>query len=343
MKYLIFLLSLSFFTTFAQSTNKSLELVNQGVAQYQEGDFDSAITTFENALKLDKDTWQASYQLGYCYFVKKEYDKAIEYCDIVLDKGEGEFLSRAATIKGNSLDILGKHEEAVKTYTKALKKNKKDFMLYYNLSLTYYNQKNFEKAEENIINGLKINDKHASSHLILAYINYELGKKTQTILPLFNFLLLENNSSRSKQALTILQQEMVRGVEKKDDKNINITLGNIGSEFSAAEMTLSLSHANNLSDREENKGKTELDFFIENTSLYFSVLDPGKNEKSFWHEYYVRLFTTLHDKSYVKSMCYFIHQSSDEKTKIDLWIDENLDTFNAFADWFNAYERIKNN
>lgn len=312
-------------------------LVNEGIKLHDGKEYLKAIQKYEEALKLDKDSWLAHYEMAFSYFELKNYEKAIEHSEISIkhDKNNAYF---SYVILGSAYDLINNPKKAIKTYQKGIKKFPEVSLLHYNLALTYYQQKDLASAEPHAIEAIKLNPGHPSSHLILAYLNYDKGKRIESVLPLYHFLMLEPNSPRAEQALNVLHGLLEKGVSKDGDKNVNITLSVSKEEddFGAAEMMMSLLEASK--NLEENEGKTSEELFFENSVSMFKILGElkDKKKKGFWWNFYVPYFYKMAQDDQVETMAYLIQLSSQKEPVLN-WLRTNETKLESFSQWNQNY------
>ncbi|MDR3328271.1 MAG: tetratricopeptide repeat protein [Prevotellaceae bacterium] len=221
-KAVIILVAFCFAVNIYGQNNNVKNLVNQGIALHDEGNFKAAIEKYQKALSIEpKNSW-ANYELSYTYFAMQDYDNAIKFSELSIKYDKN---ATAYIVLGNSLDLKGNTAKALKIYKKALKQFPNEYMLNYNFALTCFNQKKYDDAQKAAVNAITNNPKHASSHLILSSIMQVKGEKIKSLLPLYYFLMLEPNSQRSEKSYNTLNNILYSGVEKKDDKNITILQG----------------------------------------------------------------------------------------------------------------------
>lgn len=170
MKQIGITLILILFTIQLNAQSNIEALVKQGIQQHDNGDYNSAIETYKKALKLDPKSSLVNYEISLSYFMKKDYIKTIEYSDIVLEQ-KGEFILNAILTKGSALDLLGKTDESIEMFKKAISEFGEHYLLCYNLALNYYNIKDFENAKKYAQKTLEQKPDHANSLLMLKKIN----------------------------------------------------------------------------------------------------------------------------------------------------------------------------
>jgi hypothetical protein len=200
--------------------------------------------------------------------------------------------------------------------------------------LTSYNQKDYEKAEKAAINAIIAKPNHGSSHIILAAIMHARGERVLSLLPTYYFLMLEPNSKRSKINYNSLINQLGQGVARKNEKDINVNVpASSDSLFGAAEMMVSLLGASRFED--ENKGKTDMDFFVETNKGLFTILgELKKDNKGFWWDFYVSKFYDLVQSNNLEAYSYYISQSANSET-VNKYITDNTDKMKQLKDWMD--------
>lgn len=329
----ILLLSGELFTA-----QKSLDsLVTIGVQYHENGAYDLAIKKYKEALEIDPKSPLANYELSMTYMYTEEFDKALKHCDVVLEQKELYILETYIT-KGSCLDYLGDTEASLKLFKKALKKFGDHHLLYYNLAYDYYKLREEQKAEEALIKAIDLSPGHASSHLLLGFLKAEQKEKSQSLLCLHYFLFLEPDSERSLAAYDLLMEQFGGNVQQNPDKPDEITIsfdgGDKKSEFSAADLMISMLEA--IKSLEKNEGKSEEEMFIENTTSFFKILGELKQEKSkgLWWEFYIPLFYAISESEFMDVYCNYISIGGNQNA--GGWIHDNQDKIKEFINWLQS-------
>lgn len=316
---------------YSQSTVDSL--VQIGIQYHDEGQFDKAIESYKTALNIEPNSALINYEISLTYMYMGDYENSILHSDKVIEQND-MYLLQAYITKGSCLDYLGKSAEAIKLFEKGIKKFGDDHLLYYNLGYTYYNLKEYDKAEEALINAINAKSDHASSHLLLGYVMNEKNQKVQSLLCLHYFLFMEPNTERSKTAYNLLLKQFGGNVERDKDKpnqiNIFIDPNQSESEFAPAAMMISMLEASKT--LEENKDKSEDLMFIENTTSFFKILgELKKKNKGLWWDLYVPLFLEIAESEHIDTYCYFISQSNNIHSQV--WMENNSVKIEQFGKW----------
>jgi tetratricopeptide (TPR) repeat protein len=348
MKFSLFMLLLvaSNASLFAQKQAK--DPIEEGVNLHDEGKYAEAIKKFEEALKANPKDATANYEMANTLIALQEYEKAIKFADKVI-AGKSKLMGEAYTLKGTAYDMLKKPKKAIDTYMNGIKNAPDAQLLYFNLGVTYMGIKEYDEAEKALINSIKRNQSHASSHLILGYVCSEKKSKVKSLLALYNFLILEPKSKRSKMALGIIEDLLGNSVKKSDNGfDMTITLDDSEKDklFSSADLYLSMSLASEMT--EEKAVKDSLGVIIPNTpaiafkknndNLFTYLAAVKETDKSFWWNYYAQFFADVEKNGFTEVLSYYMRLSKDEKEVKD-WLDKNKDSLKKFSDWFKKYDR----
>jgi tetratricopeptide (TPR) repeat protein len=314
------------------------EYIDKGTALHDKQKYFEALELYRQALDIDSTSPRANYEMANTYVALEKYERAIYFADKVIAKNT-LFVDHAYTIKGTALDLLGKYEDALDVYNKGVKKYPENYLLNYNLALTYYNAKDYVDARIYATNAIGANNSRASSHLLLAQCMYHADKRTQTLQSLYYFLLLEPNSKRSESALALMAKLSGAGVKKEGENQItiNISKGSTDDEF--ADLSLSMMQALKISDTA--KVKNEEETFYKDTKSFFSILSELKKKKSpknIWWDFYTPFFKDLVESGNAEAFCYYIAQSRD-KEAITGWLKGHQDKVERLIKWYNDYNK----
>jgi len=337
-KTILFVFITLFISNGYSQTNDIQSFIEKGIQLHDNGDYKGAIEQYKKALKIDKNSAIANYEIASSYFALKDYKKAIEYADIIINS-KSNYADYAYILKGSALDILGKSKESINVYKEGIKEFPNNYLLYYNIALTYYNLKDFKNSETNVQKALVIKPTHPSSHFLLGLIMNDEGNRVKSLLALYNFLLLEPTGERAKNGYNLLITLLKKGVRKDSESSTTISISDNKSsdEFRAAELMVSLLEASK--SLKENANKTEFELFTDNTKSFFSVLgELKKDNNGFWWDFYVDFFYAMINANYNQTFCYYISQSNEDE-KINSWVNTNKDKVEELINWSKSYER----
>ena len=320
-------------TGFSQSTEIE-NIVREGIEYHDQGQYGEAIATYQKALALAPKSGLVNYELALSYLSSGQYEKAIEHSKITIKARDGHELE-AYTCYGNALDMSGNNKKAIKVYEKAISEYH-NYLLYYNHAIACLSAGLLDKAYESAISAVTNNPSHGSSHIVLSTVMEEKGVRVKAMLPLYFFLLIEPNSTRSAQEYQRLRDFLSYGISRSSEKEINIMVpSNSDPDFGAVEMMISLSIA--ASSTEENGEKSDLELFTESNHSIFAILGELKKDNTgFWWEFYVPFFNDIQSEGYSRVYSYYISQSLGESSIG--WLEENEAELDKFISFVNGEE-----
>lgn len=334
MKKQVLIIGLVLISTLIYSQINVDSLVQKGIQYHDNGQFDKAIETYKTALEIEPNSPMINYEIAMTYMYAKDYINSIKHSDKVIDLND-KYILPAYITKGSCLDYMGKTQESIQLFEEGIKKFGDNHLLYYNLGCNYYNLKEYDKAEQALINAIKTKSDHASSHLLLGYLMTNKSQKVQSLLCLHYFLFLEAKSERAKTAYNLLQKQFGGNVERDKDKpdhlNIFVDPNQLENEFGAGNLMISMLEATK--SLEENKGKSEDELFIENTTSFFKILGELKKKKNtgLWWDFYVPFFYDIAKSEHIDTYCYYISQSSSDTARD--WLKSNETEIFEFNKW----------
>jgi len=329
--------SLSFSAAAQNTTLSRSALIERGVALHDEGRYTEALEVYAAARAGDTLNEDVNYEMATTYTAMEKHEQAIRFAELVLRHGK-ENRTRAAMVKGNALDHLGRTKEAIQTYKDALARGQDDatYLVHYNLALTYYQARIPASARPELMAAISENPSHASSHLMLGMLMAEEGKRVPAVLALTHFLLLESNSRRARGALEALDQQMRRGVTQEDNNHITIQIAPGDKDddpFRTMEVMMSIMTATDLS--REGIAKTPQQSFSANLQIVLGMLEKMDKKESgaFWWKAYGELFSGLIKAGHGETLAYHIRTSEGEP-EVEAWLERNPQKMRALSEWY---------
>lgn len=170
------------------------DVIEKGKALYDSGAFAAAVKEFYKVPERDTNyvlmlTEAALAQLG-----AKQYDDVLALCEKGVTK-PSPYAPYFYRYRAIAEDKKGKLETSVKVFQEGINKFPADYGLLYNLGITYYNNKQYEKAKDIFFQVLSFNPFHAGSHLNLGRMAIGQGRKTHAMLSLGMYLSISNSDN----------------------------------------------------------------------------------------------------------------------------------------------------
>ncbi len=343
MKVNRFLIFIFFLNSYGQINAQSTDfdtIMQKGVSDYETEKYESALSYFKQAFKLNRHSNKACYYLSLAYMALDNYPDAATYSAKVISR-DGEYIEDAYLVNASAWDNLGRHKKATKIYKQALKKWPTNYLLHYNMALSFYNDKKYIKAQEYATNAIEIYPAHASSHILLAYIMFAQGERIQSMLPLYYFLLLEPKSDRSTAAYELLNNLWNQGVRQKGQRDIQLVqAGYKYDDFASAELAISsIKASENLENSKKEETPTDNNLLVQfahNNNALFNILEETSQDKNgFWWDFYVNFFSKLQRNKLTEPFSYYI-STSRYNTDVLLWISGHPAYFQKFSTWMEA-------
>ncbi|HYD89964.1 MAG TPA: tetratricopeptide repeat protein [Flavobacterium sp.] len=188
------------------------DLIKEGVALHDEGNFEQAIKAYQKVLAIEKDNLEAKYEIALSYTGMKEHTKAIEYAEELI-KSKTDYVAKGYHLKGMNLDYSGKKKEAIAAFKKGIKASPEYTTLYYSVAITSMAIEEYKDAEKALKDGLEINPNHAASNYMLAVLHQD--ERSKSLLALYYFLILEPEGQRSNAAYNLILSQHKIGLGKR--------------------------------------------------------------------------------------------------------------------------------
>ena len=338
---LICLLFFSF--SFAQQDSLKL-LLDQGIALHDQGDYEGAIKKYDEIIRQDDNYSLAYNEKSLSLFQAGKYQESIDLCKIILKKFRDHTENGKVYVNyGSSYDAMGKPEDAIKIYKEGMKKFPDLYLLPFNKAITEYNQKEYEDAIADIKKAVSLKPDHASSHQVLAYCVYSKNKMA-SVLSLSTFLLLEPDGARAEKNLKLMLKLLGSNVEKKDEKNITISLSPAAldtkdrgeDDFHMAELMISMRSALDYDDKYKDLPPAQA---LKDKLEMLVVGDDGKNtgKKGFFRIFYIPFLTKMKTDSLLETACHIMYTSSRDAANTQ-WLADNKSKVDDFTKWMAAYK-----
>ena len=176
---LIFLIVL--FSGTAQHAEKIEQLIQEGIALHDKGEYGEAIRKYNAALDLDKNDFAAAYEKSFSLTALGKLKEANAISKELLQKfGDHPNIKIVYIQYGSTLDDLGKSKDALEVYNEGIKKFPNEYLLHFNKGLTLQKMENYSEALLSYENSLKLKPLHASSNLYTGMIIQKTKPDTRT-------------------------------------------------------------------------------------------------------------------------------------------------------------------
>jgi tetratricopeptide (TPR) repeat protein len=249
-------------------------------------------------------------------FAGAKYDDSLKFATQG-SRYKSDYLPQFYLMIGNSLDKLGKTEDAISAFKQMLEIAPDNQLIHFNLAAMLSNTGAFDDARSHLKTAVQLDPQHASSHFALGQIYYKQEYRIPSTLALFRFLTLEPNSQRSQKAVSMLKENFSEEAAE--------TTPTDEGDFSKYELVL-------LSAQKNKNTPTKLELL----DKLFSVM-AGTNEKGkFVFDYYFPYFIALKKNGLIAPFTYYIYQSTDAEAS--QWMKNHPDEVKRFVEWSSTYK-----
>ncbi|TYZ10933.1 tetratricopeptide repeat protein [Hymenobacter lutimineralis] len=341
-------LSVASHTGLAQGVASAKTLVKEGIALYDQGNYQEAIRRYEQAIKLEPGNYTARYELAMTYNTLGQHKESAALCKELL-KDDPEPSAAVYGTYGNALDGLKKPKDAVKIYQEGLKRYPDDGSLYFNLGVTQASSlEQPAEAMASMQQAVRCRPEHTNSLNAVSLLTLQLDNRVPALLEMLRLLQLEPTGKRAEATIARFDNALGLGVKKTGDKAVTINLssnvvGNVSKEnipdnFAGPDMLLTMSGA--LDHSKENSKKTAPVLFADKLALLVSVLEENHPEKQtgFAWQYFVPYFVEMKKQGHLPALAYSVQASRAEATpEIREWLAAHAAEVQALNKWSAAY------
>ncbi|MDF2454607.1 MAG: hypothetical protein K0R51_600 [Cytophagaceae bacterium] len=332
---------------FGQQKEAAENLVNEGVAFHDKGDYESALATYDKALALDKDNLLALAEKALTLSAQNKLEEAITCCQLAIAKHpDDEDLKYVYSTCADAYDGLKQIDKALAVYEEGIKKFPDFYQIHFNKGIALAGVKRYDEAILSFQKSVTLNPKHPGSHNALARLLSE-KKRIPSLMAYCRFFVLEPESQRAKENLAGMQNLLKGNIEKTGKNSITI---NIDSEmladtvkngkvtensFSTIDMILSMDAA--LDYDKKNKKKTEVQLFqrkFETVCAYMEEMQ--KDNFGFYWEYYAPYFIEMKERNLTETFSYIAFATSEDPS-VKKWLKGHPKELEAFYTWSKNY------
>lgn len=247
-KYFLFLIA-SFFaiTSFAQPGDDPKTLHENAKTFMRSGDFDNAAIVLVRALNQDKNNLEMQKDLVMCYYLKRDYTRALEGVESLLDRNDADVVTYQ--LAGNVYKALEQGKECEKVYKKGLKKFPKSGPLYSEYGELLWASKDYSAIDQ-WKKGIQTDPGYGGNYYNAALYYFFTKDKVWSIIYGEIFVNMESLSERGASMKQLLLQaykeklfaeaDMLKGEEKNKSEFAKAFLTSMNRQSSLANKGLTI-------------------------------------------------------------------------------------------------------
>ncbi len=205
--FALLLASLIAFAAFAQ-TDDPKTLYETAKNFMRSGDFDNAIIVLSHALEQDKDNLDMQKDMVMCYYLKRDYIKALEGVKKLVDRKDAD--EATFQIAGNVYKALEQPKDCEKVYKKGLKKFPNSGPLYSEYGELLWASKDYSAIDQ-WEKGIEVDPAYSGNYYNAALYYFYTKDKVWSLLYGEIFVNMESLSERG----TAMKQLLLQGYKEK--------------------------------------------------------------------------------------------------------------------------------
>jgi tetratricopeptide (TPR) repeat protein len=323
---IIVLLAIVCLPSFPQSSNTD-SVVDAAISWRNSGNSFLAVKQLDELVAMDKNNDRALYELAYTHLLSNNITLAMINAGRVVKMG-GAYGTDAGVVLAQCYIARGELRRAMRELNK-LPDN--DSRVPYNKALVFYKEGKLEEAGKFAQKAIADDKTFADAHLLLSYICLDSGERLKSMLPLYYYLLLNNDTGESAEAVAQLNGLWAPG----SGRLISRKKEGQGQRFYAGADAFIESLTKN--DGIPAKGDGQ---YIERlTRLTKGLFDylKSRSDANFdfyqiaYSDFFIQLFDQGYTDSFVNYICY-----QPFKASVLEWISGHGSEFDNFRIWMEA-------
>lgn len=332
-------------TTYSQN-DKAVAIVKgqKAIKLIDEGKYDEALKFLNEAKELDPENYSYPYEIGYTYFIQKDYKRAIEeYKKVITYKN---ITDQCFQMLGSLYDYTGDTAKAFTTYKDGLKMFPNSGRLYLEIGTVYWATKEYGKAIPYYEKGIEVDPKFPSNYYRASRIYCSSTEEVWGMIYGEIFMNMERNSERTAEISKLLYNTYKKEIKFTSDstfsvsfsKNSSINVDNLKDPnkiklpfgIGVYEPLLMISMIN-INTIDLNTLDVIRSRFVDN---YFKN-DNSKKYPNLLFSYHMKIKEAGHFEAYN----HWILMKGDEEG-FKKWKESNVEKWDNFISWF-AENKLK--
>lgn len=201
--------------------DKAIEMGKQAIKLEDDGKYDDARKLLNKAIKLDADDYNYPYEIGYSYFLEKDYKKAVgEFKKVVKMKSATD---QCFQMLGNVYDAMRDSINCFKSYEEGLKLFPNSGRLYLEEGNVFWGKKEYGKALPYYEHGIEVDPKFPSNYYRASRIWCGSTEEVWGMIYGEIFMNLERSSKRTAEISKLLFDTYKSQIKFTSDTSYSIS------------------------------------------------------------------------------------------------------------------------
>jgi hypothetical protein len=286
-----------------------------------------SIELYNRMLKHNPDNPVANYGLAYTSYLSGNYEKSTIYARKCIGMSDSVAI-KAAPIYVYSLDACGRTGEAIKQSEKLLKRFPAEYKISEALGFFYFKQREYTSCINTISQNISNNTASPDAYILLSMCLYEKENNPLCAMPLYYYLLFEENPIYAQRALLLidllLKQKHALIKIPYFEKRLALRKPTDILMFMFPEKTLNDDAKNFLTN----------DFMSESLS-FFSDKVKGNALTNNSLQSNLNFFTSLYNSGNLNAYLYTILRSNPDN-EVKNWLSTHKTEMDKFAVWLET-------
>jgi tetratricopeptide (TPR) repeat protein len=281
-------------TAVAQSADA---LVREGVAAFDRGDVEAAITSYRKALEVEPGHLDAKIELAMAYAATGQYGSCSELVDPLVDTSPPPYGPHVATVAATCAEGGSDVKRALRIYRRALKRYPDAEILWFNQGVSLVAAGKLDDAMESADKAARLGPGRASAWLLVSDLHANAGHQVLALLARLRFLAAEPGSPRAAGVAQKVVEALEGGATSEDGKNVTVTIDPAASEQPLGDVAMMLAILSPQRFLEKNAGTPKEVLraeAIDTLLAYLEEREPGKKEKGAVAEVALPFLVGLH-------------------------------------------------
>lgn len=331
----------------ARGEETAAQLVREGVALHDKGDYNGAIAKYRDALRLEPGNLHAKYELVFSLYTKKDLVEA-EKIAREAAKEKSDIQAGFWMMLGNIDDDSGRLSAAIADYREAIRIRPALPLAHFNLGVTDFRNGNLPEARGALEIEASKTPLHPGTQLMLGKTYAAVGLRVPALLAYSRFLFLEPQTTRSQEARDALERLFTSNVKVTSPSHTEITVNPDASkeegDFSGAEMMMPMAQLNSTMNPKEAPSGNPLAFsdleppILRLATTLEMIAEAGKEQRNggFAADFYLPFLTALYHEKKIE-MFVRVAYSGAELPKNRDWIAKHGADIETLRSWAKAF------
>jgi tetratricopeptide (TPR) repeat protein len=316
-------------------------LMERGVALHDKGQYRAAVAVYDSVLARNEACVVTLYEKSLSQLAAGMMDSCVATCmrglQYRFEQRVVFFVNLGAAWEGK-----GEPDKAVAVYEAGIREYSDAGALWLDLGIAVGRRREYGRAETCFQKSIALDPKYASGHYALAETYRATGRTAAALLAYSRFLILEPQTSRSRQALVQMKNLWDKGTQDRrivgGVVTVTVPQGEKGSRDELAGLAFAaLSvHATNLTDSAQTNPEPQRTY-LDYEALYGMAGEMAPKATSFCLKYYGPYFGEAAAKGLLRPMWYYA-QLSGVLPGVKEWLAANTDSLSAFLRWSAGYQ-----